>query len=44
LPDAEAELVLDLVGAGVSADVDAVAALEPDDVIADLEFGDGVMT
>ena len=44
LPDAEAELVLDLVGAGVAADVGPGAGLEPDDLTVELELEDGVIT
>jgi DNA recombination protein RmuC len=48
LPDAEAELVLDLAGVGADADVggdaEPVAELEPGDGAADLEPDDGVTT
>ena len=42
LPDAEAELVLDLVGAGVALEAESPAAVEPDDAVAGFELGDGV--
>ena len=46
LPDAEAELVLDLVGTGVDADVDAgpIAELEAGDVAVELKPEAGVTT